>query len=123
MTKARAARLSYLELPVDTVTPTCSFYEQAFDWRFAAFGPSYSATESGDTDIGINADPDDRTGGLLPVIDVGNLEETLRKVIAAGGIITRTIFAFPGGSRFHFRDPAGHELAAVTLDVPDAATP
>ena len=33
------------------------------------------------------------------------------KVEAAGGVIVKPIFAFPGGRRFHFRDPAGNELA------------
>jgi predicted enzyme related to lactoylglutathione lyase len=32
-------------------------------------------------------------------------------VIAAGGEIRRETFVFPGGRRFHFRDPAGNELA------------
>jgi predicted enzyme related to lactoylglutathione lyase len=26
-------------------------------------------------------------------------------------LITREIFSFPGGRRFHFRDPSGNELA------------
>jgi hypothetical protein len=33
------------------------------------------------------------------------------KVRAAGGAIVREIQAFPGGRRFHFRDPAGNQLA------------
>jgi predicted enzyme related to lactoylglutathione lyase len=33
------------------------------------------------------------------------------KRVDAGGKITREIFAFPGGRRFHFKDPAGNELA------------
>jgi len=32
-------------------------------------------------------------------------------VIGAGGRITRDVFSFPGGRRFHFTDPAGNELA------------
>jgi predicted enzyme related to lactoylglutathione lyase len=40
-----------------------------------------------------------------------DLEAMLGKVQAAGGSIVRPIFAFPGGRRFHFRDPAGNELA------------
>jgi predicted enzyme related to lactoylglutathione lyase len=32
--------------------------------------------------------------------------------VAAGGEVTVPIFAFPGGRRFHFRDPAGNELGA-----------
>ena len=32
-------------------------------------------------------------------------------VETAGGVITRPIFPFPGGRRFHFREPSGNELA------------
>ena len=35
----------------------------------------------------------------------------VEKVTGAGGEITLPIFDFPGGRRFHFRDPAGNELA------------
>ncbi len=45
------------------------------------------------------------------------LEAARQNVLAAGGEITREIFSFPGGRRFHFRDPAGNELA-VWSDVP-----
>jgi hypothetical protein len=40
-----------------------------------------------------------------------DLEGAERAVKAAGGRIAKEIFSFPGGRRFHFRDPAGHELA------------
>jgi len=40
-----------------------------------------------------------------------DLEAMLAKVTAAGGVITRPIFTFPGGRRFHFCDPSGNELA------------
>ena len=32
-------------------------------------------------------------------------------VKAAGGVVTKPIFSFPGGRRFHFKDPNGNELA------------
>jgi predicted enzyme related to lactoylglutathione lyase len=51
------------------------------------------------------------------VIEVDDLEATEASVTAAGGTITLPIFAFPGGRRFHFRDPAGHELAAMQVDA------
>ena len=47
----------------------------------------------------------------LPVLFARDLEAMQAKVEAAGGTIARPIFAFPGGRRFHFRDPAGNELA------------
>lgn len=33
------------------------------------------------------------------------------RVTDAGGTIVHDIYAFPGGRRFHFSDPAGNELA------------
>ena len=42
---------------------------------------------------------------------VDDLEAALDAVSKAGGLISRPIFAFPGGRRFHFVDPSGSELA------------
>jgi hypothetical protein len=33
------------------------------------------------------------------------------KIIESGGNISKDIFSFPGGRRFHFLDPDGNELA------------
>ncbi len=77
------------------------------------FGPSYAATTRGDGDLGLQADDGQKTAALLPVVQVDDLEATLAAVERAGGVVTLAIFAFPGGRRFHFRDPDGHELAAM----------
>ena len=48
-----------------------------------------------------------------------DVEPALDAVIAAGGLISRAIFAFPGARRFHFIDPSGSELAVwQTVDSP-----
>jgi predicted enzyme related to lactoylglutathione lyase len=107
------ARLNYVELPVREIGPARTFYERAFGWSLTEFGPSYAATISGDTDIGLQADASEATKAPLPVIEVADLEAALRAVEDAGGAIVRPIFAFPGGRRFHFLDPSGNELAAV----------
>ena len=54
-------------------------------------------------------------------IDVPGHVESLLKSLGAsasdsGGKVTRPIFSFPGGRRFHFRDPNGNELAAWVMD-------
>jgi len=82
----------------------------------AEFAPTYAATVTGDTDIGLQADTAEATRAPLAVIEVENLETALNAVEAAGGVIIRPIFAFPGGRRFHFRDPSGNELAAVKAE-------
>ena len=40
-----------------------------------------------------------------------DLEAMAAKVEAAGAVIVKPIYSFPGGRRFHFRDPSGNELA------------
>ncbi len=107
------ARLNYVELPVGAIGETKAFYETAFGWSLTEFGPTYAATMSGDTDVGLQADAAEATKAPLPVIDVDDLEAALAAVEKAGGRLTRPIFAFPGGRRFQFLDPAGNELACV----------
>ncbi|MFL6846344.1 MAG: VOC family protein [Allosphingosinicella sp.] len=108
------ARLNYVELPVADIGAAKAFYEAAFGWSLTGFGPTYAATTTGDTDIGLQGDAGEASKAPLAVIEVPDLEAALAAVEAAGGRIVRPIFAFPGGRRFHFLDPAGNELAAVT---------
>ncbi len=107
------ARLNYVELPVTDTGAAKAFYERAFGWSLAEFGPTYAATLTGDTDIGLQGDAAEATKAPLPVIDVPDLESALAAVEAARERIVKPIFAFPGGRRFHFLDPSGNELAAV----------
>ena len=110
------ARLNYVELPVREIATSKASYEQAFGWSLTEFGPTYAATISGDTDIGLQADREEAPKAPLPVIEVEKLEAAQAAVEQAGGSITRPIFTFPGGRRFHFLDPSGNELAAVKSD-------
>ena len=104
-------RLSYLELPVRNVAEQRDFYTQAFGWAFTDYGPDYAATTTGDVDLGLNGTSDFALDTVLPLIEVKqDLEGALDRVVAAGGTITQPIFSFPGGRRFHFRDPHGHQL-------------
>jgi predicted enzyme related to lactoylglutathione lyase len=109
-------RLNYVELPTKDIVAAKAFYEHAFGWELAEFGPTYAATLTGDTDIGLQADAEEATRTPLAVIEVEDLEATLEAVRRAGGTIARPVFAFPGGRRFHFIDPSGNELAAVKPD-------
>jgi uncharacterized protein len=104
-------RLDYVELPASDIAATRGFYEQAFGWTMTQFAPTYAATTTGDTDVGLQSSPPDRPPAPLPVIQVKELESALAAVEAAGGTIVKPIRAFPGGRRFHFTDPSGNELA------------
>jgi predicted enzyme related to lactoylglutathione lyase len=105
-------RIDYVELPSATAHElTRAFYAKAFAWDFTDYGPDYSATTNGTTDLGLQGDPADGISAPLPVIRVDDLEAALDAVTKAGGTIAKAIFSFPGGRRFQFIDPAGSELA------------
>jgi predicted enzyme related to lactoylglutathione lyase len=110
------ARLNYVELPVSDIGAAKGFYEQVFGWSMTEFAPTYAATLTGDTDIGLQADASEATKAPLPVIEVEDLEAALAAVTGAGAQIVRPIFAFPGGRRFQFLDPSGNEVACVKSD-------
>lgn len=111
------ARLNYVELPVKDVPVARAFYEAAFGWSLTDFGPTYAATLTGDTDIGLQGDAAEATASPLPVIQVDDLEAALAAVTAAGGAVVRPIFSFPGGRRFQFADPGGNEIAVMQADA------
>jgi uncharacterized protein len=110
------SRICFVELPASDLASTQSFYTDAFGHAFTDFGPSYSCTMTGDVDIGLQADAGESTAAPLVVIAVDDLEASFEAVGKAGGVITKSIFAFPGGQRFHFRDPSGNELAVLKAD-------
>ena len=109
------ARIDYVELPSATAHElTRAFYSKAFGWDFTNYGPTYSATTNGTTDVGLQGDPEGALAAPLPVVKVDDLEAAFDAVTKAGGIIAKPIFSFPGGRRFHFIDPSGSELAVWT---------
>ena len=114
-----AAQIDYIELPSATAHElTRAFYSKAFGWQFANYGPTYSATTNGITDVGLQGDPADALSAPLPVVRVDDLESAFDAVVKAGGLIAKPIFSFPGGRRFQFIDPSGSELAVWSTSDP-----
>ncbi len=103
-------KLDYLEMPGGDLPAVKAFYGQAFGWTFTDYGPQYAAFSEG-LDGGFQSQSAERAAQPLPVLFAQDLDAMLAKVQAAGAAITKPIFEFPGGRRFHFRDPAGNELA------------
>ncbi len=105
-------QLDYLEMPASpgTLDRVKAFYSEAFAWSFTDYGPTYCAFDQG-LEGGFQADANEAPAKPLPVIFSVDLERSMAVVRSAGGTVTRPIFPFPGGRRFHFTDPAGNELA------------
>ena len=86
------------------------FYGAVFGWQYQSWGEDY--LDTGDSGVGSGLASDEPTSAPLAVVYVVDLEHMREEVERNGGVIVRDIFSFPGGRRFHFKDPAGNELAA-----------
>jgi predicted enzyme related to lactoylglutathione lyase len=109
-------RLNYVEFSIPSIGESKAFYQKAFGWALVDFGPTYAATVTGDVDVGLQANNPNGAKPPLPVIQVGNLEASLERTLAAGAVLIVSIFSFPGGRRFHVRDPGGNEIAVMQPD-------
>jgi len=104
--------IDYIELPTSAaaeLSNTKQFYHSVFGWTYREWGDAYADTSASGIESGVSVDPP-RVGKPLPVIYASDLEATLASVEQQQGTIVRAIFAFPGGRRFHFLDPAGNEI-------------
>ncbi|RBP53730.1 VOC family protein [Arenicella xantha] len=107
-------KINYLEYAAFDLAATKAFFEKVFGWRFTDYGPEYTAFDNQGVEGGFyHAQLASLTehGGALTVFYSDDLESTLAKVAANGGIINKPIFDFPGGRRFHFIEPSGNEFA------------
>lgn len=108
-----ADKIDYIEFPSTDRARSSAFFQAAFGWGILSYGPTYDALEDAGIDGGIDQSPE-RVAAPLAVVRTEDLDDAERRVVAAGGVITRPQFDFPGGRRFHFREPGGNELAVWT---------
>lgn len=110
-------KINYVEFPAKDIQATRIFFTQVFGWSFQDFGPDYIAFSDQGIDGGFyQADLSSSTGNgaALIVFYSLDIEATEEKIIKANGVISKPIFAFPGGRRFHFTEPSGNEFAVWT---------
>lgn len=105
-----ADKIDYLEFPSTDRAASSAFFQAAFGWGAVSYGPDYDAI----TDAGIDGGVDQGEGKVaatMAIVRTDDLDAAEARVVAAGGVITRAQFDFPGGRRFHFREPGGNEMA------------
>jgi len=110
----RENTIDYIEVPALDPAAVRAFFEKLFGWTFEDYGPDYCSFNDGRLAGGFyRADRKAAvvTGSVLIVFYNDNLEAAVQRVTDAGGRISKAIFPFPGGRRFHFEDPCGNEYA------------
>lgn len=106
--------INYIEMPVTDIATTKQFFAQVFGWEFVDYGPEYSSFTNAGIAGGFFVSEqsfDLAKGSPLLVLYSAQLEASMAKVEGAGAEITKAIFSFPGGRRFHFKDLNGNEFA------------
>ncbi len=108
-------KLNYIEFSTTNISATKDFFQSVFNWSFEDFGPEYTSFSGQGLDGGFfKSEKTSLTsnGSALVVFYSNDLESTLEKVKKSGATISKSVFSFPGGHRFHFIEPGGNELAA-----------
>lgn len=103
-------QIDYIEFPSTNRAVTSAFFQAAFGWGITSYGPDYDGINNAGIDGGIDQAAQ-KVAATMAVIRTVDLDDAERRVKAAGGTITRPQFDFPGGRRFHFREPGGNEMA------------
>ena len=103
--------INYIEFQSTDLEKTKQFYRQSFAWDFTDYGPTYVAFSESGMAGGFSKTDGPVVNGALIVLYHQDLDGIKNKIIKAGGKISKDIFSFPGGHRFHFLDPSGNELA------------
>jgi predicted enzyme related to lactoylglutathione lyase len=104
--------IDYVEIYVDDIRAAKEFYGGAFGWRFNDYGDAYAGIQApdGGGEVGGITTGDQRGGSPLVLVISDDLEASRQAVSGAGGEIVEGPFDYPGGRRFHFRDPSGNVL-------------
>ena len=105
---------NYLELKTPDVAASKAFYAKAFGFEFVDYGADYAGVNGEHLEIGLHrSDQGEPPLAGFQTDDIAKARET---VIGAGGEIVQETYEFPGGRRFHFRDPGGNELLVYQYD-------
>lgn len=105
--------LTYVEFCSSDLEKTHSFLEQVFGWAFENYGDDYKDVKGAGIGLGITQS---EPRPPLAIVQSDDLEATLKSVKNAGAKITKEIFSFPGGRRFHFEEPGGNEMAVWSTE-------
>lgn len=103
--------INYIEFKSNDIAVTKKFYGKVFGWKFTDYGPTYTSFSESGVLGGFEKTDEPITNGVLVVLYHEDLKAVIEAVTKNGGEVVKDIFSFPGGRRFHFKDPSGNILA------------
>lgn len=103
--------IDYIEFTVSDLECSRAIYGSVFSWAFKDYGEEYCEFTDRHMKGGFAKGQGSSYGGPLIVLYSKALLPIREKLEELGAVITKPVFSFPGGKRFHFRDLDGYELA------------
>ena len=107
-------KICYIQIPALDVDRSAAFYEAVFGWNIRRRSDGEVAFDDTVGEVGgtwITGRPPSSEPGLLFYVIVEGVEETLKKISAAGGAVVTPLTPQSEGEAFAtFRDPAGNVL-------------
>lgn len=106
--------IDYVEIPSSDLSTSKAFFAEVFGWTFVDYGDHYVDIQNAGLGGGLYTSDQvmsAEAGSALIVLKSDDLLASIRDIEAAGGQLSKPIFSFPGGERFHFLDPVGNEFA------------
>ncbi len=107
----KSNHINYIEFKAKDLEKIKEFYSESFNWTFTDYGPDYVAFSDSGVQGGFERTENEIVNGVLVILYHEDLKSIKNKIIQSQGIISKDIFSFPGGRRFHFFDTSGNELA------------
>jgi uncharacterized protein len=107
-------KIAYLQIPAADVESSARFYESIFGWGVRERSDGDRAFDDTTGQVSgkwVTGRPPAREPGLLVYIRVDSLEETLERIVSAGGeVVSPATPQGEGEAIATFRDPVGNVL-------------
>ena len=107
-------KITYIEIPATDVDRSAAFYEAVFGWNLRRRGDGEIAFDDGVGEVSgtwVTGRPPLSEPGLLVYVMVDSVEQSLEKIVEAGGAVVKPLTPQGEGEAFAtFRDPDGNVL-------------
>lgn len=104
-------KICYLEIPAVDIHASAEFYKNSFGWNVRERGDGSVGFDDGVGEVSgswiTEVKPSSQIGILIHIM-VDNMEETIAKVEANGGVIVQPVGAHHPEITARFKDPAGN---------------
>lgn len=111
--KSENGKVCYIEIPAADTEQSSRFYEKVFGWSLRRRGDGALAFDDGVGQVSgtwVTGRPPMTTPGLLVYIMCDSVAETIKGVVAEGGVIVQPIGVDAPEITARFRDPSGNVL-------------